>query len=107
MRQPRPPRERLLDAAYAIVADADWDSLRLAQVARAAGVSRQTAYSEFGSKVGLGRALVEREVDVLVETLMRLTISHVVAPLHEPAEVARDLGALTRLLVMPGDARTG
>jgi AcrR family transcriptional regulator len=195
MCQPRPPRERLLDAAYAIVADADWDSLRLAQVARAAGVSRQTAYNEFGSKVGLGRALVEREVDVLVggvqermeahlddpaaaveaavgyvlteaglrtplrsilgagryrdddllalatrrgepmladvvgkfrryadgswpavggyvkdvlvETLMRLTISHVVAPLHEPAQVARDLGALTRLLVMPGDARAG
>jgi hypothetical protein len=45
--------------------------------------------------------------DVLVETLMRLTISHVVAPLHEPAQVARDLGALTRLLVMPGDARAG
>lgn len=172
-----------------MVEDGDWDALRLAQVARAAGVSRQTAYNEFGSKIGLGRALVEREVDVLVggvqermdghlddlpaaveaavlfvlaeagrrtllrsilgagryrdddlvalatrgrepvlaevitvfrayadatwpsvaaevkdvlvETLMRATVSHVVAPLHEPAAVARDLGTLTRLLVHP------
>ncbi|TDC70442.1 TetR/AcrR family transcriptional regulator [Actinomadura sp. GC306] len=185
------PRERLLDAAYAIVEDGDWEALRLAQVARSAGVSRQTAYNEFGNKIGLGRALVEREIDmlvggvqerldrhlddlpaavqsalgfvfaearrrrllrsimgagryrdddlvalatrgaepmlaeviamfgsyadrtwpavpagvrgVLVETLLRVTISHVVAPLHEPEAVARDLGALTRRLVAPAN----
>ncbi|MFI0353496.1 TetR family transcriptional regulator [Actinomadura sp. 9N407] len=187
--RPGTARERLLDAAYAMVEDGDWESLRLAQIARAAGTSRQTAYNEFGSKIGLGRALIEREVDVLVggvqermdrhlgdlpaaveaavlfvlteagrrtllktvlgagrypddqlvalatrggvpllteviaafrayadatwpdvphpvrdvllETLMRATVSHVVAPLHGPAEVARDLGALTRLVVRP------
>ncbi|MEU9019618.1 TetR family transcriptional regulator [Actinomadura sp. NPDC048394] len=181
------PRERMLDATSAIVEDGDWGALRLARVARDAGVSRQTAYNEFGSKVGLGRALVEREVDaflggvqermerhaddvpaaveaavlfalteaarrsllrnifgagrsrddelialatrgrdpvvghvvaafrgyadatwpdvpadvkdLLVETLMRVTVSHAVAPLHEPAEVARSLAELTRRLL--------
>ncbi|QKG27552.1 TetR family transcriptional regulator [Actinomadura verrucosospora] len=177
----------MLDATSAIVAAGDWGALRLARVARAAGVSRQTAYNEFGSKVGLGRALVEREVDaflggvqermerhaddvpaaveaavlfalaeaerrpllkgifgagrsrddelialatrgrdpmiahvvaafrgyadttwpavsadvkdLLVETLMRVTVSHAVAPLHAPAEVARNLAELTRRLL--------
>ncbi|MBO2463709.1 TetR family transcriptional regulator [Actinomadura violacea] len=181
------PRERMLDATSAIVEAGDWGALRLARVARAAGVSRQTAYNEFGSKVGLGRALVEREVDaflggvqermerhaddvpeavraavlfaldeaerrpllkgifgagrsrddelialatrgrdpmiarvvaafrgyadttwpavpadvkdLLVETLMRVTVSHAVAPLHAPAEVARNLAELTRRLL--------
>ncbi|GAA0590272.1 hypothetical protein [Actinomadura livida] len=119
--------------------------------------TRRPAYNEFGNKIGLGRALVEREIDmlvggvqerldqhlddlpaavqsalgfvflteviamfgsyadrtwpavpagvrsVLVETLLRVTISHVVAPLQEPEAVARDLGALTRRLVAPAD----
>lgn len=39
-------------------------------------------------------------------TLLRVTFSHVVAAPHEHAKVARDLGALTRLLLArPGAAR--
>ncbi|MDL4821403.1 hypothetical protein [Actinomadura opuntiae] len=64
------PLERLLDATSAMVATGDWDALRLAQVARAAGVM-----------------------------LMRVTVSHVVAPLHGPGEVARGLAELTRRLL--------
>ncbi|WP_344271622.1 hypothetical protein [Actinomadura napierensis] len=37
--------------------------------------------------------------DLLVETLMRVTVSHVVARLHGPDEVARSLAELTRRLM--------
>ncbi|MYR45515.1 TetR/AcrR family transcriptional regulator [Streptomyces sp. SID5910] len=56
-------RESLLDAAYTALARRPWSAVRMVDVAAAAGVSRQTLYNEFGSKEGLGRALVRREAD--------------------------------------------
>lgn len=55
-------RDLLLDAAAdAVLAGVAWDRLRMLDVARAAGVSRQTLYYEFGSKDALGQALALRE----------------------------------------------
>ena len=62
-------RERLLEAACGLVAAGDWAGLRMAHVAAAAGVSRQTAYNEFGSKAELGRAIVEQEIARLLTDL--------------------------------------
>lgn len=56
-------RERLLDAAYQAVTASGWPKVRMAQIAEGAGVSRQTVYTEFGSKDKLGQALVMREVE--------------------------------------------
>ncbi|MET8974493.1 TetR/AcrR family transcriptional regulator [Streptomyces sp. NPDC004539] len=56
-------RESLLDAAFAALARRSWSTVRMVDVAAAAGVSRQTLYNEFGSKDGLARALVRREAD--------------------------------------------
>ncbi|MFI5802346.1 TetR/AcrR family transcriptional regulator [Streptomyces sp. NPDC051561] len=56
-------REGLLDAAYASLAERPWSTVRMVDLARTAGVSRQTLYNEFGSKDGLARALVRREAD--------------------------------------------
>jgi AcrR family transcriptional regulator len=56
-------RESLLDAAYTALARRPWSTVRMVDVAAAAGVSRQTLYNEFGSKDGLARALVRREAD--------------------------------------------
>ncbi|MBO8192587.1 TetR/AcrR family transcriptional regulator [Streptomyces oryzae] len=53
-------RETLLDAAHVAVRAQPWAVVRMVDVAAAAGVSRQTLYNEFGSKEGLGAALVER-----------------------------------------------
>ncbi|WP_328806766.1 TetR family transcriptional regulator [Streptacidiphilus fuscans] len=53
----------MLDAAYAQVAAEGWGKLGIAGVARAAGVSRQTVYNEFGTKDAIGLALVEREAE--------------------------------------------
>ncbi len=55
-------RDLLLDAAAdAVLSGADWDRVRMADVARAAGVSRQTLYYEFGSRDALAQALALRE----------------------------------------------
>jgi AcrR family transcriptional regulator len=56
-----PTRSALLDAAADAAQAGDWQRARMADVAAAAGVSRQTLYYEFGSKDGLAQALALRE----------------------------------------------
>ncbi|MER8119391.1 TetR/AcrR family transcriptional regulator [Streptomyces sp. NPDC094031] len=56
-------RESLLEAASAALARRPWPTVRMVEVAAAAGVSRQTLYNEFGGKDGLARALVRRAAD--------------------------------------------
>ncbi|MET9477751.1 TetR/AcrR family transcriptional regulator [Streptomyces sp. NPDC002917] len=56
-------REALLDAALSALSTLPWATVRMVDVASAAGVSRQTLYNEFGSKDGLARALVRRAAD--------------------------------------------
>ncbi|MFI6375245.1 TetR/AcrR family transcriptional regulator [Streptomyces sp. NPDC050546] len=69
-------RESLLDAAYAALARRSWSTVRMVDVARAAGVSRQTLYNEFGSKDGLARALVRRETDGYLAGVDRALAGH-------------------------------
>ena len=54
-------RDSLLDAAAEALTERRWSSVRMADVAAAVGVSRQTVYNEFGSKDDLARALLLRE----------------------------------------------
>lgn len=55
-------RETLLEAAHAAVSERPWTGVRMVEIAARAGVSRQTLYNEFGSKEGLGTALVSQRV---------------------------------------------
>jgi AcrR family transcriptional regulator len=63
----RGTRDALLDAAYDAAVAGDWARTRMLDVARAAGVSRQTLYNEFGSKDALAQALAMREVERFIE----------------------------------------
>ena len=56
-------RDELLDAAYDAVVAGGYDGLRMADVARRTGVSRQTVYNEFGDKWGLLEAVAARETE--------------------------------------------
>jgi AcrR family transcriptional regulator len=56
-------RERLLDSAAELLGDRDWTNVTMADVARGAGVSRQTLYNEFGSRQEFAQAYVLREAD--------------------------------------------
>ncbi|WP_326807560.1 MULTISPECIES: TetR/AcrR family transcriptional regulator [unclassified Streptomyces] len=64
-------RETLLEAAHAAVRARPWAGVRMVDVAAAAGVSRQTLYNEFGSKEGLGAALVNRLVEDFLDGTAR------------------------------------
>lgn len=64
-------RETLLEAAHAAVTAQPWTGVRMVDVAATAGVSRQTLYNEFGSKEGLGAALVDRLVEEFLDGVAR------------------------------------
>lgn len=57
-----PARERMADAAQAMIEAGGWSTVTMSGVAAAAGVSRQTAYNEFGTKHGLAEHLALREL---------------------------------------------
>ncbi len=65
-------RAALLDAAYDEVVSGEWSRTRMADVARTAGVSRQTLYNEFGTKDALGQALVLRETQRFLDGVAAL-----------------------------------
>jgi AcrR family transcriptional regulator len=56
-------RERVLDAVGDVLADSVWADVKMADVADAAGVSRQTLYNMFGGRRELAQAYVLREAE--------------------------------------------
>lgn len=99
-------RESILGAADHLLAERDWTAVTMAEVARGAGVSRQTVYNEFGNRAELARAYaiwsaqgllddVERSVaehrDVLLDALVS-TFSTLLAVGHQHPLI-RALGA--------------
>lgn len=60
-------RESLLEAATGLLAEHGHAGLRMADVAAAAGVSRQTVYNEFGSKTALVEAVALRTTAEFLE----------------------------------------
>lgn len=62
-------RNTLLDAARDELAGRPWGDITMAEVARAAGVSRQTLYKEFGSREEFAQALVLREAETFLSAV--------------------------------------
>lgn len=56
-------RDTLLDSMRQLMAEREWGQVSMAEVARTAGVSRQTLYKEFGSREAFAQAFVLREAD--------------------------------------------
>jgi AcrR family transcriptional regulator len=56
-------RNTLLDAAREELRSRRWEDITMADVALAAGVSRQTLYKEFGTREEFAQVLVMRETD--------------------------------------------
>src|SRR5206468_13060512 len=59
-------RETVIGAVDDLVRRRGWSATTMADVAAAAGVSRQTLYNEFGSRPALVAAYITREIDTLV-----------------------------------------
>ena len=64
-------RATLLDAAAGLLATNGQAGLRMADVAAAAGVSRQTVYNEFGNKAALVQAVALRTTAEFLEGIRR------------------------------------
>ncbi|BBZ45553.1 TetR family transcriptional regulator AlkX [Mycobacterium parmense] len=62
-------RDSVLDAMRDELLTRDWSAITLTDVARAAGISRQTIYNEFGSRHGLAQGYALRLADHLVDTI--------------------------------------
>jgi AcrR family transcriptional regulator len=62
-------RESILDGMRALLLTKDWSSITLSDVAKAAGISRQTIYNEFGSRQGLAEGYALRLADRLVDAV--------------------------------------
>ena len=62
-------RGSILDGMRDLLLSRDWSAITLADVARAAGISRQTIYNEFGSRQGLAQGYALRLADRLVDVI--------------------------------------
>lgn len=62
-------RDSVLDAMRDLLVTRDWSAITLSDVARAAGISRQTIYNEFGSRQGLAQGYALRLADTIHEAL--------------------------------------
>lgn len=62
-------RDLVLDAMRDLLLTKDWSSITLSDVAKMAGISRQTIYNEFGSRQGLAQGYALRLADRLVDAV--------------------------------------
>jgi len=100
-RTPEESRANILAAAEALLVEQGPQSLRLADVAKAAGVANATVLHHFGSIDAVQQALMERMIADLVESVMAIEV-----PADAPVEVrAVGLKTLFDALETPGAAR--
>ena len=64
-------RERVVAAATEVFERAGFDRATMARVAEAAGVSKGLPYHHFENKEALGRAVISRHLDAILEVLQR------------------------------------
>ena len=69
-------QDALLDAAYDAAVTTGWQRARMADIAAAAGVSRQTLYNEFGDREGLALRLALRETARFLDGVERAMDRH-------------------------------
>jgi AcrR family transcriptional regulator len=81
-------RDTLLDAAALLLEDRPWAQITMSDVAREAGVSRQTLYNEFGSRDEFAQRFVIREGERFLDAVERAIGAHLDDP---PAAVAAGL----------------
>jgi len=74
-------RDRLLDAGRDQLRGRPWAQVTMAEIATAAGVSRQTLYNEFGTRDEFGQALVIRESSRLLDAVEQTIAEHPDDPL--------------------------
>ena len=85
-------RQRIIDAARKVLVSGTYSSVTMEEIAREAGVSFQTVYSIFGSKLGLAKAVLQDgfhfdDVQTLIAKARGLS---------DPEELLRAVAAIAR-----------
>lgn len=62
-------RTTILDALHDLLLERTWSTVNMTDVARAAGISRQTLYKEFGTRKGLAQGYALRLTDTFVSAV--------------------------------------
>lgn len=102
-------RDTVLRSTDSLVSEKPWRSVTISQVAKAAGVSRQTIYNEFGTRSDLARAYAAWAGDQLLDEVERCVADHrgdLTAALTAAFAVFLEKGADHPLIRSLGD-RTG
>jgi len=73
-------RNTLLDAACHELEERHWADITMADIAVAAGVSRQTLYKEFGSREEFAQVLVLREAESFLDAVEQAVNQHLDNP---------------------------
>jgi AcrR family transcriptional regulator len=74
-------RDTLLDAARRELEQRAWSEVTMADIAAAAGVSRQTLYKEFGSRESFAQAFVLREAERFIAAVETALDAHLDDPI--------------------------
>lgn len=69
-------RETIVGAVDELTRTRGWAATTMADVAKVAGVSRQTLYNEFGSRPALVEAYVTHEIDVIMDEVGKAVRLH-------------------------------
>lgn len=69
-------RRTVLDAVDALLAERPWAAVTMSQIARAAGVSRQTLYNEFGTREALVRDYVLWAAETFLDEVEEVVTAH-------------------------------
>ncbi|MGH2880996.1 MAG: TetR family transcriptional regulator [Solirubrobacteraceae bacterium] len=75
-------RDSLFDAARRLLEDRPWAQITMAEIARAAGVSRQTLYAQFGSREDFAQQFVIREGARFLADVERAIHAHLDDPVR-------------------------
>jgi AcrR family transcriptional regulator len=100
-------RDTVLRATDELLAERVWSEITMGQVARAAGVSRQTVYNEFGNRRDLALSYASWAGDQLLDEVERCVAQHRDDPLDALVAafaVFLDLGAGHPLVRSLGDS---
>ena len=73
-------RNTLLDSATDLLRTRSWQETRMADIAKAAGVSRQTLYKEFGSRKAFAEAYILRESERFLSSVEEALRTHLDTP---------------------------
>jgi AcrR family transcriptional regulator len=75
-------RDSLFDAARRLLEDRPWAQITMAEIARAAGVSRQTLYAQFGSRDDFAQQFTIREGARFLEDVEQAIHAHLDDPVR-------------------------